>query len=260
MWMWDDEALPEQHVADKTEDGIDFTTASVGEVVRHFNQSDKKGVSGHNTLVPGKLKSVQDSDVKKEAVMKDVNTGALASALSNVLGGSYVSKDEVAADYEKTYAAPKKEKMRKNDKLANGTYLWDADTLHEGKGGEKRSGEGVKAQSRTRAEQVRELCERAKRPARNERLKPRSSKRPAQNALFRPRSSNRRVSALNVIFYHGLPRRARRRPVLKTVCHRNTLTIVRTAYPFVHTVFVPNTSGPSEPPPRPAPTGRSGKN
>ena len=96
VWQYHSESLPEAYDnANQSEVPFDVATAKVSDVIRYFGQSENRGVSHHNTYVPGKLRNVDDSDEKlpnKEDVMAGASGGAMASALGNVLGGSYVSK------------------------------------------------------------------------------------------------------------------------------------------------------------------------
>jgi hypothetical protein len=136
VWQWDDELLPDKY--DPSEAGLPFDIGNTNAdcpdtsaVMAYFNQSSNRGVSHQNTLVPGKLKNVQDSDVKKEDVTAGASQASLASALANTMGGSYVAKPS-EQDLRDREGRSDKEKFKDvNSRLSNGAYLWDADTLHQ---------------------------------------------------------------------------------------------------------------------------------
>ena len=93
--------------------------------------SNPRPLSHQNTFIPSKLKNVEDGDKNlpnKDNIMAGANNNALASALSNTLGGSYVAKSDLAEDsvFEQNSITTKP------SKLSEGTFLWDAPSLHSG--------------------------------------------------------------------------------------------------------------------------------
>ncbi|GMH52480.1 hypothetical protein TL16_g01239 [Triparma laevis f. inornata] len=131
VWQFDEEELPEAYDnANQSTVPFDTRTATVSDVMRYFGQTENRGVSHQNTFIPSKLKNVEDSDKKlpnKDDIMAGANNNALASALANTLGGSYVSKDALNEDsvFEQNSITTKNP-----SKLSEGTYLWDAPSLH----------------------------------------------------------------------------------------------------------------------------------
>ena len=147
VWQYYDEVLPEAYDNEgQREVPFEIGKATVKEVRDYFMKSENRGVSHQNTFVPSKLRNIEDSDSKKPS-HGDIKAGAsnasLASALGNVMGGGYVPKSEAVP--EGLYQGSVETVGTKPSILEEGTYLWDADSLHRSsKDGSERRGGGIK--------------------------------------------------------------------------------------------------------------------
>ena len=158
VWQYYDEPLPEAY--DNKREGkvgralnarggggiLDFSTASVDDVMSYYNATENKAVASGNTFIPGKLKTMKDKEI--ERTKADITAGAsavaLADSLKNTFGGSvsgrkggYVSVKEIEEGLKNEFED--KNANKKQAMLETGAFVWDADSLHSdsiGVGGE----------------------------------------------------------------------------------------------------------------------------